>query len=143
MIMGEKKPKQGAGFIIFNKNDRSKMLVLVRQDGVYDIPKGVKNKGESDLSAAKRECFEECSIVIENNELLPCAPLRVGALITFSAETSKTPDIVPNEETGIWEHVSWSWVSQKEAIAKCIPYLKPLISNTFRQVQMLSTLEIE
>lgn len=141
--MGEKNPKQGAGFIIFSENDRTKMLVLVRNDGVYDIPKGVKNKGESDLSAAKRECFEECSIVIEGNELLPCAPLRSGALVTFSAQTSKTPEIVPNEETGIWEHVGYKWVSEEEALTKCISYLRPLISNTFRQVQMLSTLEAE
>ena len=139
--MGETVPKQGAGFIIFNESDRSKMLMLIRKDGVYDIPKGAKNKGESDLATARRECFEECSILIESNELLPCAPLRLGKLVTFSAITSKIPEVIPNVKTGIWEHVTHKWVSQDEALSKCIPYLKPLISNTFRQVEMLSTLE--
>ena len=59
----------GAGFLVVKKetiqDKEPLMLALVRDDGLLDIPKGTIDPGESSLEAAKRECFEECSIVID------------------------------------------------------------------------------
>ena len=44
--MTGKKSNVGAGFVIFKSDDPEKMLVLIREDGVYDIPKGAKDEDE-------------------------------------------------------------------------------------------------
>jgi 8-oxo-dGTP pyrophosphatase MutT (NUDIX family) len=123
--MIEEQNNIGAGFIIFNKTDSSKVLVLIRDDGQYDIPKGKRDKGESDLDAAKRETFEECSIVVERFEMLSIDPSYIGSqLTTYSAVTDKLPEIIPNCHSGIWEHVGYEWVEKDKAIARCLPYLR-------------------
>ena len=56
--MTGKKINVGAGFVIFKSDDPEKMLVLIREDGVYDIPKGAKDESESDLDTARRETLK-------------------------------------------------------------------------------------
>ena len=119
-----KKPRHpGAGFVVFNKNDPSKFLALIRDDGIYDIPKGRKDGNESSLTTAKRECFEECSILIEDEEILPVGPYKSGALITYGAITDKTPSITPNVHSGILEHQGYEWVDKQTFCSNCLQYL--------------------
>ena len=130
--MPGKKSNVGAGFVIFKKDEPNKILVLIRDDGQYDIPKGAKDFQESDLETARRETFEECSIVIEPGEMLTQeASLRHGSLTTFAAITDKTPEVVANIHTGILEHVGYSWVTVDEATANCLSYLVPHIEAAF------------
>ena len=122
--MTEGKNKLGAGFVLFSADDTNLMLVLVRDDGKYDIPKGTIDRGESEMSAAKRETFEECSIFIEPEEMLSNSPsLRDGRLTTYCAITNKIPEITVNPHSGIWEHESYEWVTKDKAVANCLPYL--------------------
>ena len=122
--MIEGKNKQGAGFIVFHADNTELMLVLIRDDGQYDIPKGVIDMGETDIAAAKRETFEECSIFIEPKEMLaPMPSLKDGRLATFTAVTSKIPQITPNPHSGIWEHKGYEWVTKDKAVSNCLPYL--------------------
>ncbi len=130
--MTGKKSNVGAGFVIFKNDDPEKMLVLIREDGVYDIPKGTKDESESDLDTARRETFEECSIVIEPSEMLtPEASLRHGSLTTYVAITDKVPEVVPNINSGILEHVGYEWVTKSKAASNCLPYLVPHIEAAF------------
>jgi len=122
--MTEEKSKQGAGFVIFKSANPELVLVLIRSDGQYDIPKGVVDTGESDIAAAKRETFEECSIFIEPKEMLASMPsLKDGQLATYVAITDKIPQITPNPHSGIWEHEGYEWVEKDKAVANCLPYL--------------------
>lgn len=130
--MTGKKSNVGAGFIIFKKNEPDKVLVLIRDDGQYDIPKGRKDNKESDLETARRETFEECSIVIELDEMLTQeASLRHGSLTTYAAITDKIPEVVANIHSGVLEHIGYSWVTGDEATTNCLSYLRPHIEAAF------------
>lgn len=57
-----------AGFILLNYDTNLNewlMLTLTDSKGFYDIPKGVLDRQESYLDAAKRELFEETNIDID------------------------------------------------------------------------------
>jgi len=127
----------GAGFIIFKKEDPSKILALVKEDGAYDIPKGRQDNNEGPLSNARRECFEECSIFIEDHELLAIAPHVHGELTTFGAITDKAPVITPNIKSGILEHTGYKWVDEQEFCANCLDYLVPVASYFCQNAQHL------
>ena len=113
----------GAGFIVFKKDEPSKILALVRDDGVYDIPKGRKDGNEVPLSTAKRECFEECSIFIEDHEILAIPPHEQGELTTYGAITDKSPAITPNIHNGVLEHQGYEWVNEEQFCSNCLDYL--------------------
>ncbi len=123
-----KKEFHGAGFFLIDPATNL-MLALVNNHGLYDFPKGVKEPGELPLETATRECFEECSILIEEEELMSCGPFREGGLIMFCAETSKKPVIFPNEKTGILEHTSYEWVKPEVFKESCVGYLKPMLQK--------------
>lgn len=127
--MGEKNDKwrDGAGFVLINK-DTGLMLVLLREDGQYDLPKGIREDGESDIQCAIRECFEECSIVVDQKDVRP-GYVTNGYLSIFLAYTDGIPHILPNQSTGILEHVGFRWVDAKDAVAGALDYLKPLIRS--------------
>ncbi len=121
---------EGAGFILFKHNTVGSasplMLALIQDDGVFDIPKGRIDGGESPIEAAKRECFEECSIVIGTESILFGGSEHVnGRLTLFSASTDGTPSITINPHSGIIEHAGHKWVTKDEFLSNCLPYLKP------------------
>ena len=132
MIMEESKRKKnsvaGAGFLILKKDTlhlkNPKMLALIRDDGLFDIPKGTMDNNEAPLETAKRECFEECSIIISDNELLFSGTPHInGALTVFCASTDKTPLITKNPITGIQEHEDFSWIDKEQFCENCLNYL--------------------
>ena len=87
---------------------------------------------ESDIETARRETFEECSIVIEPSEMLTQqASLRHGSLTTFAALTDKTPEVVANLTTGVVEHIGYKWVTKDEAQSNCLSYLSSHIEAAF------------
>ncbi len=118
--------KEGAGFIVFQKDSVDKgeplILTLLKPDGQYDLPKGECDDGETKLQTAIRECFEECSIYVEPNEMLEDGFVH-GALTTFAAISNKTPEITRNEHTGILEHEGYKWVNRDDFCNNCLPYL--------------------
>jgi len=127
--MTEKK-FEGAGFFLINPRSNL-LLALVNKKGLYDFPKGVRDEGELPIDTAKRECFEECSIFIDNDELMKCGPFFDGKLFLFCAETQKIPVITRNEKSGILEHISYSWVTPHQFLSNCLPYLQPITKKIF------------
>jgi len=130
--MGEVKRnhRKGAGFLLFKKEStvppEPLMLALIREDGLYDIPKGVIEPGEPELTAAIRECFEECSITVEGSDMLfDSLPYKSGILSVFCASTDNTPMIIANPHTGIIEHVGFKWVTKDDFCTKCLDFLIP------------------
>ncbi len=118
--------KHGAGFVIFREDtigsEKPLVLALIQDDGVYDIPKGRIDEGESELLAAKRECFEESSIVVQDDDML-FSPFKSGPLTTFCAKTNKVPHITVNPHSGILEHAGYEWVTKDQFCNNCLNYL--------------------
>lgn len=126
----------GAGFLIFKKDTLGSktpmMLALVRDDGLLDIPKGTIDSGEDSLTAAKRECFEECSIVINDEDILFSGNSHVnGQLEVFSAVTDQEPLITVNPHSGILEHVDFLWTTEHDFCSRCLPYLIPATNHFY------------
>ncbi len=110
-----KGPKPGAGFILVKQSTkkRIKILALINHNGSYDLPKGAMDKTDASfLDCAKRECEEECSIKIKNQDLIKAIPIiSAGRLIVFVAKTDQTPKIKKNPHSGILEHSGYEWVT--------------------------------
>lgn len=108
------------------------MLALIREDGLYDIPKGVIEPGESTLLAAKRECFEECSIALDDSDMLfNSRPHKFGILTVFCASTENIPVIITNPHTGILEHCGFKWIDKDTFCSNCLDYLIPSVMHFY------------
>ncbi len=57
-----KRETVSCGVLLFQESPRRAFLVLYRDDGSPDLPKGRKEKGESDEETALRELLEETGI---------------------------------------------------------------------------------
>jgi len=118
----------GSGFVLFREDTISSpsplMLALIRKDGIFDIPKGHKEKGEDDITTATRECFEECSVMVRSGDIL-YSPFTNGELTSFCASTNQTPTITKNPSSGLVEHAGWRWVTKDEFVQNCLSYLRP------------------
>lgn len=134
--MGEKSDK-GAGFIIIQKGSNC-VLALIKENGKFDLPKGRTDSGETPLETAKRECFEECSILIEDHEILNSGPFTNGELVVFAAVTNKIPIILPNPKSGIIEHIGYKWVDPVEFMGGCVPYLASFMDALLRSKEYTS-----
>ena len=124
---------KGAGFLLINPSTNL-LLALIDNSGLYDFPKGAKDKEELPLATAKRECFEECSIFVEEDEVMDCGPFFDGKLFLFCAETKKQPAIFRNEKSGIIEHSGYEWVKPEKFLSNCVPYLKPITKKIFSEL---------
>lgn len=124
----------GSGFVVFNEDTinskQPKMLALIRSDGVFDIPKGHNDKGESSMQAAKRECFEECSIMVNDHDIMHSVFVN-GPLSVFCCKTSQTPMISKNPQSGILEHTGYKWVTKEEFLANCLNFLVPAVQHFY------------
>ena len=118
-----------AGVVILKSfKDSYKWLALIDDDGKYDITKGLRESGESEISCALREAFEEAGILLDVKDFKwGMVSGSFGRGICFLAITGSEPEILPNPDTGILEHNGYKWVTYDEMIENCIGYLKPAI----------------
>ena len=134
-----KKSIEGSGFVVFRRDTvgtkEPLVLALVQHDGVFDLPKGRIDGDESQLDAAKRECFEECSVVINDSDLLfqSTSPINYGVLSTFCAQTSETPAITVNPHSNILEHADFLWVTKEDFCNNCLDFLKPAVAHFYSE----------
>jgi predicted NUDIX family NTP pyrophosphohydrolase len=77
-------PQRSAGLLIYRANDADLEVLLVhpggpywakKDEGAWSIPKGLVEPGEDELSAARRETFEELGIEIDG-EFVPLGGYR-------------------------------------------------------------------
>ena len=132
-----KKIKPGAGIIVIRDfSGVNKILVLKQFDtkdnshnqGYYDFPKGVKEKGESFIDCAIRECFEESNIKLsDENFFYGLKSLTLSKLHLFIAFTEKDAKITPNPVSGVMEHEMFEWLEPESLRGKLIPYLEPAL----------------
>lgn len=125
----KKERRPGAGFVVLRKFDEGWKVLGLRFYSSYDLPKGgVDSSSEPLLAAAKRECFEEADILVDDTELpFGDLSLKVKHLTLYIAVTNKDAKIKKNEKTGIVEHHGLKWLDLETDHDKFHPYLQPAV----------------
>ena len=122
-----------AGIIVYQDHGHDKLYFLglialpefqTKNQGIYDIPKGRIDPGETPLQCAIREAREEATIDVTH---LDSGPYTYDRLTVWLAESYQEPHIGVNPETKIQEHLGYEWVKSEQMEAQCLDYLKPHI----------------
>ena len=122
-----------AGIVVFQNHGPKKIFFLglialpefqKKNNGLYDIPKGGIDPGETPLQCAIREAKEEADIDITH---LDSGPYTHDRLTVWLAESYQTPNIGINPSTGIIEHLGYDWIHSETMEQQCLDYLKPHI----------------
>jgi bis(5'-nucleosidyl)-tetraphosphatase len=105
---------EAAGIIVLHESPTGwEALILITDEGP-DLTKGKIDGGETPLEAAVRETREEAGITQLDFRWGTQALFVGGTTVMYIAVTTQEPDIIPNPETGILEHVGWQWVPLTE-----------------------------
>ena len=122
-----------AGIIVFQDRGLEELYFLglialpefqTKNNGIYDIPKGRIDPGETALQCAIREAQEEATIDITH---LDSGPYTDDRLTVWLAESYQDPCIGVNPSSGIQEHLGYEWVKSETMEQYCLDYLKPHI----------------
>jgi len=126
---------KAAGFIIFRIRDNNpeilglKALSRFRKQagGIYDVPKGRIDKGETPIQAAHRELFEETGLTVK--KVIIKKPIIDAPLALWIAEVSDDAavTIINNPHTGVIEHEDFKWLKLEEMKNTCLKYLRPFV----------------
>lgn len=125
---------KAAGFVIYKVNDQKEIVFLglealpyfqKKNNGLYDIPKGKIDPGETAKEAAVREAKEEADIDIKAIE---AGPYTYDKMTVWLSESYLEPKVGINPHTNQEEHLSCTWVKPDAMEAQCLDYLVPAIS---------------
>ena len=121
----------GAGIIVVKQFPTGfKVLGLFDQNkGKFDLPKGMIDKGESEIDTALRETFEECGITNLEFTWGKQKIINVSHLTFFIAQTNDKPYVTENPKTGILEHLFTDWMEWEELEVLVFEYLVPAIKQ--------------
>jgi 8-oxo-dGTP diphosphatase len=104
------------------------ILILRRQNdeaggGMWDIPGGAIEKGESQTDALKREVFEETGLTIDGIRKIKTVTLKIpetGVNSSMNVYSAKTEDIDVKLKPATWkgsdgkpEHTEYKWIGDK------------------------------
>ena len=106
-----KKFKKIAGVVVIHP-DSGKLLVMKRDDGKWDLPKGHVEEGEQIYDAACRECEEETGLDVEVHPYT-CVTSPSKSLLTFflGLHHGDEDDVELSHE-----HVYYEWIRPSEAV---------------------------
>lgn len=128
---------EAAGGLVFNSNNE---LLLIERLGVWDLPKGKIDLGETPEIAALREVEEECAVNELSIEYLVCKSYHtyffkekyiLKRTFWYKMNTSFKGNLVPQEEENIskveWQHFT------KKSITNLNTYesIKDVLNNYF------------
>lgn len=122
-----------AGFIIYRiRNKKPEVLGLiarhaeqVRSRGIYDIPKGQRDLGETPYECALRECYEEANLIPDK---VLAGPFTKSKCWVWLAHCDDTPIIKINPSIGQKEHLGYKWLPIEVVHENALNYLKPCLS---------------
>ena len=121
---------RAAGIMIFRKRElKHQLLGLIalpvfqqKNNGVYDVPKGMIDPGENPVDCARRECYEETGL---RPKKLFAGPHKSGVMWLWLAECDASPRLKVNPTTGMMEHMGYEWLDIDTIIGNCLDYLRP------------------
>ena len=119
-----------AGFVLLRIfDDGIKVLCLHGLDGRLDFPKGRCDDADLNMFyTAQRECLEESSIVVSQNDIISHVPILLDRLTLFCAITDQEAEIRKNPESKKYEHAGYDWLDPLEAEFLLPEYLRPAIT---------------
>ena len=123
--------KPGAGFVVVKLIDGKWKPLALLDKNKLDIPKGGCEDIDSGsrFNTAARECYEECNIVITQQDLhWGQEPFKTSNLDIFLASTEQSPLIKKNPISGEFEHQGANWVEWDELESGVKNHLKPAIT---------------
>jgi len=126
-----------AGIVVVKKIESSYRILGLRLYGMYDLPKGGVETGETPFEAALRETEEEAGITDLNfkwGKEYTTATGKKHDAVFYIAETSQEPEIRPNPETGEVEHHATKWLTPKQARKRIYTYLQPVVEWAYKKV---------
>jgi 8-oxo-dGTP pyrophosphatase MutT (NUDIX family) len=114
--------EKSAGFLIFRRDDNEIRYLFLKNRDRFDVPKGLKQPDEDDLTAALRELKEETGI--ENPNLIPGFKEKkhyfyrwgnelVSKEVVYFLAESKSAEVRISGE-----HDGYSWLTKQEALAE-------------------------
>lgn len=105
----------GAGMVVFKKNcARPEIIVLRREDGEHDLPKGHLEEDEEPIDCALRETREETGLSASMPWGEECG--EFGSCTFYAGEAKGEPKVRENPETGEAEHEWAGWMPLDEAL---------------------------
>lgn len=126
--------KLSCGIVLARPSDDSYRTLLLRAFHHWDFPKGLREKGETALEAAKREVAEETGIqAIDfrwDERYIETGPYSRGKTARYYlAETAvEQVEMGLSPETGVPEHHEWRWVSFDEAYDLASPRVRTVVT---------------
>ena len=115
-----------AGIVVLKEEDGSFVILGLRYQSSYDLPKGTIDPGESVLDAALRETEEEAHIT-NLDFRWGLQTKRIGNTVFFVAATTQRPRVAPNPTTGELEHDAAHWLTIKQAEYSLHMDLRPVV----------------
>jgi 8-oxo-dGTP pyrophosphatase MutT (NUDIX family) len=113
--------KLSCGIVLARRVESEWVTLMLRAYHHWDFPKGIRERGEEPLEAAKREVAEETGVTELSfdwgDRYFETGPYSRGKIARYFIAQTTQKDVVlgPSPETGEPEHSEWRWVSFDEA----------------------------
>jgi bis(5'-nucleosidyl)-tetraphosphatase len=125
--------KLSCGIILARRVESGWATLMLRAYHHWDFPKGIRERGEEPLEAAKREVAEETGVTELNfdwgDRYFETGPYSRGKIARYFIARTTQKDVVlgPSPETGEPEHSEWRWVSFDEAYDLGSPRVRQIV----------------
>lgn len=125
--------KLSCGIILARRVESGWATLMLRAYHHWDFPKGIRERGEEPLEAAKREVAEETGVTELSfdwgDRYFETGPYSRGKIARYFIARTTQKDVVlgPSPETGEPEHSEWRWVSFDEAYDLGSPRVRQIV----------------
>ena len=125
--------KLSCGIVLARRVGSEWVTLMLRAYQHWDFPKGIRERGEEPLEAAKREVAEETGVTELSfdwgDRYFETGPYSRGKIARYFIAQTTQEDIVlgPSPETGKPEHSEWRWVSFDEAYDLGSPRVRQIV----------------
>ena len=125
--------KLSCGIVLGRRVESGWVTLMLRAYHHWDFPKGIRERGEEPLEAAKREVAEETGVTELSfdwgDRYFETGPYSRGKIARYFIAQTTQEDVVlgPSPETGEPEHSEWRWVSFDEAYDLGSPRVRQIV----------------
>lgn len=125
--------KLSCGIVLARRAESGWVTLMLRAYHHWDFPKGIRERGEEPLDAAKREVAEETGVTKLSfdwgDRYFETGPYSRGKIARYFIAETTQKDVVlgPSPETGEPEHAEWRWVSFDEAYDLGSPRVRQIV----------------
>jgi 8-oxo-dGTP pyrophosphatase MutT (NUDIX family) len=140
--MPSTKREVSAGFVVFRPDSPRRYLFLTHR-GRYDIPKGLKQPGEDDITTALRELGEETGI--KSPKVIPGFSSRKHYFYRWKQDLVSKDVVYFLAEHGSGEivisgeHDGYAWLTKEESLERLrYPTLREVVAEADRFIDTIT-----